>query len=178
MLTDGYSLRELTVRDAAAFRSLRLIALKEVSEAFGTSYAEEKVKTLRNYQRDLGRSRKSKNDFIIGIFVADGDGELVAIAGFYRNKKVKTNHKGLMWGMFVRADHRRKGLASHLLKNALDRVRSLQSVEVLLINVVTSNHAAIQLYERFGFKTYGHEEKAFKLEGNYHDVLHMNYSVG
>ena len=174
---DGYTLQELGPRDAASFRAVRLQALSEAPEAFGTSVFEERKKTVRTYQRELGQGKKYPGEFLLGVFSEDASPELLAVLGFYRHQKAKTMHKGLFWGMFVAESARRRGLGRWLLAEALERVRLISAVEVLQISVVTSNEPAIKLYESFGFETYGREDKAFKLGNCYHDVFHLSYNL-
>jgi ribosomal protein S18 acetylase RimI-like enzyme len=178
MAIDGYTVRELGARDGQDFRNLRLTALSEMPEAFGTSLEEERRKPLRMYNRELGQSAKSRDDFMLGIYV-DGDEDvgLVAVLGFSRQKRLKARHKGLFWGMYVCEEHRRKGVGDGLLAEALDRVRALRGLEVLQLNVVTANAPAIELYEKVGFRSFGIEEKAFKLGGEYHDIHHMSFDL-
>ena len=53
--------------------------------------------------------------------------------------------------VFVSESNRRKGVASTLLKLAIDKISSFGLKDILL-EVKTDNFAAIKLYQKFGFK--------------------------
>ena len=129
-------------------------------------------KPYRQYLNDLSQYRRSQSDFILGLFEETGD-HLIGCMGFYRQKKLKTRHKGLIWGMYVHPVHRRKGLGRWMLTDVITRIRRQEDLEIVNICVVSENAEAMQLYEDLGFVTFGKEPKAFKLEGVYYDIQHM-----
>ena len=145
-ISEGYCLRRLRTRDAAEFQQLRLAAIAEAPEAFGTSLEEERAKNVRTYQRDLARRGKNHHDFILGAYHPSLDGALIGVVGFFHKKK-KTRHKGLFWGMYVVPEHRRVGLGRALIAEAMSECRAISELEMLQISVVTSNPGAQALYE-------------------------------
>ncbi len=74
--------------------------------------------------------------------------------------------------MYVDAQNRRNGLARELIANAIQRARDIQ-LEQLTLGVVSTNEPAKNLYESMGFKTYGIEKRAIKINGAYSDDEHM-----
>ena len=168
----GYVLRTLQSKHARSYRSLRHQALGEAAPSFGSSLSEELEKPYRQYLNDLSQYRRSQSDFILGLFEETGD-HLIGCMGFYRQKKLKTRHKGLIWGMYVHPVHRRKGLGRWMLTDVITRIRRQEDLEIVNICVVSENAEAMQLYEDLGFVTFGKEPKAFKLEGVYYDIQHM-----
>ncbi|MDP1737037.1 MAG: GNAT family N-acetyltransferase [Caulobacter sp.] len=150
-------IRRLTAEDVAAFRALRLEAMTAEPESFGTDIAEEREKTVEASAATLGATA------LFGAFV---DGELVGMAGFARMKPLRERHKGTVWSMYVRASARGLGLGGRLLSAVIDHARG--EVEVLILVVVSTNTAAVALYERHGFRRWGLEPFALKLgEGRY-----------
>jgi RimJ/RimL family protein N-acetyltransferase len=47
------------------------------------------------------------------------------------------------------------------------------TIEILNLTVVTINERAKKLYTKLGFKAFGMEEKALKINGNYYDEEYM-----
>lgn len=151
------TIRRLTPDDVDAFRALRIEAMTAEPETFGTDIVEERAKSLEASAATLAAT---------GLFGAWVDGELVGMAGFARMKPLREQHKGTVWSMYVRASARGLGLGGKLLRMVIEHART--EVEVLELVVVSTNTAAVALYERHGFRRWGLEPYALKLgEGNY-----------
>jgi ribosomal protein S18 acetylase RimI-like enzyme len=91
--------------------------------------------------------------------------------GFYRHSSPKDKHKGVIWGMYVKAHLRGSGLASALLRSIIELAQT--QVEQIQLTVVTSNQRAIRFYEASGFRGYGIGKNALKCGQTYFDELHM-----
>lgn len=74
--------------------------------------------------------------------------------------------------MYVDAQKRRNGLARELIANAIQRAREIK-LEQLNLGVVSTNEPAKRLYGSMGFKTYGIEKRALKMNGVYSDDEYM-----
>ncbi|MCF8505740.1 MAG: GNAT family N-acetyltransferase [Caulobacter sp.] len=151
------ALRRLTAADVDAFRALRIEAMTAEPETFGTDIAEEREKSVEASAATLEST---------AVFGAWLDGELVGMAGFHRMKPLREQHKGTVWSMYVRSSARGHGLGGKLLRTVIEHART--EVEVLNLVVVSTNTAAVALYERHGFQRWGLEPRALKLdEGRY-----------
>lgn len=82
-------------------------------------------------------------------WVAEQDG---AVAGFLIGRTMADEFEIL--NMAVARAHRRRGIGSRLLREALQRARAA-GVEKAHLEARTSNEAAISLYMRHGFRQYG-----------------------
>jgi RimJ/RimL family protein N-acetyltransferase len=160
-------IRRLTPADALAFQALRLAGLKEEPSAFGSSYEEEKdfsasiIESRLAVQPDRGPFGAFEGEALIG---------LVALG---RESMHKLAHKALIWGMYVKPEARRKGVARALLTEALGLARSVPALRQVNLCVNARNGGAIRLYESVGFKAYGHEPGAMLINGELHDEVHM-----
>lgn len=160
--------RRLSSSDAAAYRDLRLAGLQAHPEAFGASWEEEVAHPLAWFEDRLNRN------VIFG-------GEQAAAAtlrgavGFYVPDGAKQRHKGVLWGMFIKPEARGTGLGPSLVARVLEHAR--QNVEEVRLTVVATNAAAIRLYERAGFERYGLEQRALKIDNDYHDEVLMALSL-
>lgn len=160
-------IRRLTPGDAAAFQALRLAALQSELAAFASSYEEEMSFPASVIEDRLAPRPDS------GTFGAFANQELVGLVALGRESMNKLAHKALIWGMYVKPEHRHKGVASALLQEALALARSVPGVLQVNLGVNASNQGAIRLYESVGFKAFGLEPCAMCISGELHDELHM-----
>ena len=91
------------------------------------------------------------------------------VAGFRVRDAVKLQHKGVLWGMYVRPGARGTGLAAALVQQVVEHART--RVEEVCLTVVTSNASARRLYNAAGFKEYGLERRALKVGSEYYDEV-------
>ena len=104
--------------------------------------------------------------FYLGAF----DGEtLVGIATFIRGTRVKEKHKGHVYGVYLRASHRGKGVGRELLRTLLERAKRGEGLEQILLAVATTREPAGRLYRSLGFEVYGTEPRALKNGDEYID---------
>ena len=109
-------IRVLAKRDAREYWKLRLEALEREPESFVESAAEHQAAASR--PSVAARLRRDHNaSFVLGAFLR---GELVGMAGFFREKHLKTRHKGRIWGVYVRANCRGHGIGRELLSALLE----------------------------------------------------------
>lgn len=160
----GAAIRRLGAADAAAYRELRLRGLADDPQAFAASWDDEAARPLAWFAERLERN---------AVFGAGGDGDmaLAGVAGLLVPDAAKLRHKGTLWGMYVRPRARRCGVGAALLARVLGHARGV--VEEVRLTVVTTNAAAIRLYEAAGFVRYGVERRALKVAGRYHDEALM-----
>ena len=166
-------IRELTEDDAAIYWPLRLRGLREDPDAFGTTYAESKDRTLEEVAQRLRESR-AEGSFALGA--CDDAGQLVGCVRLGMNAGLRARHVAGIYGMYVVPELRGQGVGRFLLEEAIARARETHELEQLFLYVVTSNAPAIALYRRIGFVSFGTIPHAMKTEnGRYLDELAMVY---
>ena len=151
-------IRPLGPEDVAAFRDIRLEALRLSPEAFGSTYERESAQPLEFFAGRLASST------IFGGFEGD---TLLGIAGFKQEEGLKERHKAMLVGMYVRPAARGTGLGRRLVEAVLDHARG--RVEQVILAVVADNEAAQRLYAGAGFVEYGLQPEALKQDGRYYD---------
>lgn len=115
-----------------------------------------------------------QRDFVIGAFIAD-DSQMIGVGGLAWSDGVKTRHKALLYGMYVKSAERGSGAADAIMKELIDEARG--SVEIVTLTVVSTNFRALRFYERWGFRAYGVEERSAKNgDGDYLDETLMALS--
>jgi RimJ/RimL family protein N-acetyltransferase len=90
------------------------------------------------------------------MLVADADGRLVGQLGLH-----VAGYGVADLGMLVAEGWRRRGVGSALLAAGIDRARQAGAHKVAL-QVWPHNHAAIALYERFGFQVEGRLRRHYR----------------
>jgi len=155
-------MRRLGPGDAAAYREIRLEALADSPHAFSSTLESEQDQPLDRFATRLA------DDFVLGAFSGS---HLVGVAGFYVQPRPKHRHKGLLWGMYIRPDHRAAGIGRTLVEAIIEHAR--QHVELLQLFVIADNLPARRLYAKLGFVEYGIERNATKYQGQYHDDVLM-----
>jgi ribosomal protein S18 acetylase RimI-like enzyme len=135
-------IRRLSPEDAAAFQALRLAALQEAPSAFGSSFEEESEFPPSVIE---GRLALKPDRGPFGAFEGE---ELVGLVALGRESMKKLAHKALVWGMYVKPEHRGKGIGKALLCEALSLARSVPEVTQVNLGVNAANTGAIHLYMR------------------------------
>lgn len=163
-----FSIRRLERGDAAAFRDIRLQGLAHHPEAFGASYEEELVYS----EAQIGE--RIANNAVFGGFAEDE--ALAGVIAVARSKGAKMRHIASIWGMYIRPEARGTGLSRLLMKAAVDDATT--NCRSIRLCVVSSNEAAIRLYESFGFRAWAKEIEALKVGDVYHDEILMRLDTG
>jgi len=161
-------IRVLTPADAKPFLERRLEALEHEPRAFGASLEEDRAMPLETVATRL--EAKPGGAFVVGAFAEDA---LAGIAGFYREERLKTRHKGFIWGVYVAPDYRRQGIAKSMMSAVIERLRTYPDLDHVVLHVSTDQDAARRLYASLGFETIGCERRAFKIGNEYVDQEQM-----
>jgi ribosomal protein S18 acetylase RimI-like enzyme len=106
----------------------------------------------------------------LGAFL---EAELVGMAGFFREKHLKARHKGRIWGVYVRANLRGRGIGRALLTALLERIKTMPGLEQVNLTVSSRQVPAKILYRSLGFETFGVEHEALKIGDQYFDDEYM-----
>jgi GNAT superfamily N-acetyltransferase len=109
--SNSFITRRLSSSEATGFRSIRLEALQNAPEAFGSTFEKESSEPLQYFVDRLDRN------VVFGGFFGDS---LVGVAGFCRHEGIKMSHKGILWGMYVKPEARGSGLAPILVEKLLE----------------------------------------------------------
>lgn len=152
------NIRLLKTEDWLAYKTLRLEALRNHPEAYGSSFEEESNLSDEQFAASF------KNCDMYGCFV---DNELVGIAGFFVYSQLKMQHRGVLFAMYIKPDYRKMGIADVLVKTIIQHAK--KRVTQLHLTVVTTNQVALNLYEKNGFRVYGTEPRALKVGNQFYD---------
>lgn len=162
-------IKALTGADAQQYQVLRLRSLREHPTAFGAAYEEEAPTPIEKVAERLGSL--TPENFILGAVI---DGQLIGMVGFFQFARLKTNHKGMIWGMYVAPEARSKGLGRELLQEALRRVQPLPNLEEVALAVTVGNETARKLYLSVGFMPTHIEPRYIKVGSIHYDMEWMS----
>lgn len=165
----SYEIRPLDADDTAAFLRLKEIGLESDPASFIASPGEDAPDYPDRVRVRLARASLATGDVVIGAFAAS----LVGIIAITRDPHRKRRHKADLHGMYIMPGHRGRGLGRRLVNNALELARQIDGLEEIQLIVATHNHAAVRLYEQFGFVRAWTESRAMKVEDGYIDGHHM-----
>jgi ribosomal protein S18 acetylase RimI-like enzyme len=165
-------IRVITTADVEAFRILRLEAINNSPAAFLQTEESFKATLLA----DLGSwIEPTENKATLGVF--DDAGKLLGMAGFRRDSGPKIDHKAMVWGVFLTPSARGLGVGKKLMQALIEEASRRPDIVLLYLAVAESQIAAKALYESVGFKTYGREPKAVRVDAEFLDEDHMSLDL-
>ena len=165
MATPAIEIKPLTPDDAAAYRALMLRALEEYPASFGVSRAEVLA------QSDAEVAERLRNLLALGAHT--GDGALVGLVELKRMSPIKMRHRAVVGRMYVARALQGAGLGRTLMEAVIAAARATSGVEQLSLVVDLENASALRLYTSLGFERFGVEPREIKVDGRYHDSVHM-----
>jgi RimJ/RimL family protein N-acetyltransferase len=150
------------------YREVRLACLKNAPGKFGSTYEEEALLPRLKFEAYI--ESNSQDHFMFGAF---DDGKLIGITGFNRMERQRAMHRGEVIQVYIDPNYRGQDIGEKLLRSVLEYAFSLDGIEQIQLSVVAGNQTAIQLYEKLGFKTFGIQQKYFKVGDGYMDQQFM-----
>jgi len=158
----AFTLRRLDAGDAARYRQLRLESLQVSPTAYGSSWEEEGAQPLEWFAQRLEHS------WTLGGWLGE---RLCGTATVIAHEHIKMQHKGIVVGVYVHPDARGLGMGQALVRGLIAHASG--RLDTLLISAEASNTAARRLYQKLGFKEYGREPRAMKIDGRFYDEVLM-----
>jgi ribosomal protein S18 acetylase RimI-like enzyme len=140
-----FTVRRAVPGDEPLLRALRLEALTEAPEAFGSTYTRELARTTADWQRWLAPG--------VTIILEDVRKARGLVAGLHDAQDSGIVHLMAMW---VHPDLRGSGAADVLVNEHLTWARTA-GARLVRLGVIATNSRARRLYERHGFRLTGRE---------------------
>ena len=145
------ALDPITPQNALIFKAVRLCALRDTPNAFGSTYEKESQLTDADWVK---RAAQWNGERSVGFLARDG-GTACGIAGsFLDQDDVTRAHLVSMW---TAPTHRRRGIGRLLVNEILGWAR-LRRARTLQLMVTCNNEPAIMFYQRLGFTPTGRTE--------------------
>ena len=109
------------------------------------------------------------------VYVAEAPEGVVGRLSLARDSHPASSHVADL-GLMVAATHRRRGIGTRLLREAVAWARA-NGILKLELHVFPHNRPALALYERFGFAREGYRRGHYLRGADYMDAILMAYSV-
>jgi L-amino acid N-acyltransferase YncA len=106
------------------------------------------------------------------VWIAEDDGAIRGHAGLRAHGQKEAAHRALV-SVGVLAPHRRRGLASALLRAAIDWARSTGTLDWLDSEIFGHNQPALALHRGLGFVEAGRVRDMYRLDGESVDDVRM-----
>ena len=110
------------------------------------------------------------------MFVVKDDHQIIGNCYIHANPRDRIKHKAEIAISVLKA-YWGKGVGYLLMKSLLDYANQTSFIETLYLEVISENERAIKLYEKFGFKTYGINKTAIKINNQYFDWNLMRLDI-
>ena len=88
-------------------------------------------------------------------------------AGFPPHAGVRARHKGVLWGVYVKAEWRGHHVGKRLVQSVIEH--ACRHVIMLEATVGLANDGARSTYHGLGFKPYGIQRKALRVGDTFYD---------
>lgn len=153
----------------AAYKKLRLDALKAEPQAYGKSYEELAARPDTYWQQRLAEAQRGERMLLF----AKLDGAVVGVVAAASEDGEKIKHRVHVDEVYVIPEARGKGIARALMEALEKHCLDLGYVVVLSLNVSHVQTAARALYESLGYKKIGTIEKDIHIGDTYYstDIL-------
>ncbi len=161
-------IRQLNAEDAVLYKALRLEALQNHPEAFGSDYEVEKDRPIEQYAMRFQNEQAA-------TFGAFHEGELVGVVTIVCSEPFKMRHRANVFAMYVTPRVRKQQIGRQLVQEALQALQERPWIEQVHLSVVRTNEAAKALYRSLSFESYAIEPRALKIDDTYHDEELMWY---
>ena len=137
--SEPWSIEHLTIGDGERLRAIRLRALRDTPDAFGTTLDEAAARPPENWDHQLAQ---------LATFVAAANGcDVGLVRGAPHDNFADAGYLVSMW---VAPEVRRRGIGSALIDAVIHWAKT-QGLNRLLLDVGDRNTSAIALYTRMGF---------------------------
>lgn len=148
---------QLPVEAWRDYRQIRLEALHDAPQAFGSIYQEQLVKPDDYWQSRLEDAAKGENSWL--LFARSGD-QLIGIIGAFRANSEAEPARGpeaTIVSVYVTPAARGRGVSSLLMQGILDVLKE-HGFHRVQLGVNIEQAAALGLYQRFGFTIFETED--------------------
>jgi len=88
------------------------------------------------------------NTFFFKLINDDNSNEIVGFIIVIQDQEYRVN----LINFLISKQYQNKGYGTHLLKYTLNKIKEMNNIEVIVLNVNSKNKVAIWLYQKFGFQ--------------------------
>ena len=127
------------------FKIIKEVSIKDLIKIVNL---EKKIFKQNAFTKDLIRKLIKTNIFFLKLEIGRIHKKLIGFIIVVSDAKDKVNIINLL----IKSKYQNKGYGSYLLQKTIDKIRNLNIINHIILNVQISNSRAIRLYEKFNFK--------------------------
>ena len=161
------TVRALGPEDAAAYAAVRGRMLVDTPWAYTGAPGDDPPSEVSYMREQLGSTEHAV------LAATDGPGQIVAVAGINRLKRLKQRHRAYIWGVWCDPAYRGRGLGRAVVAAAIELARQWPGVEIVALAASVKSQGAIRLYESLGFIRWGLEPSVLRIDGEGIDEVHL-----
>jgi len=165
-MKENIIIKQASMKDWRAFKKIRLDALMNNPESFGSSYEEEANKEDKKWKEKF----KDTNRI---VFIAFNHKLPIGVALVSYESAERFKHLAHMYSVYIKKEFRGKGISNLLIKSIMLSIKRRKNIKKIKLNVVKQQIQAINLYKKFGFKIIGELKKEMKIKNKYYDEYLM-----
>jgi len=154
------------MKDWRDFKKIRLDALMNNPESFGSSYEEAA-------NRDDKKWKERFKDTNSIVFIAFNHKLPIGVSIVNYESAERFKHLAHIYSLYVKKEFRGKGISNLLIKSIILSTKRRKNIKKIKLNVVKQQIPAINLYKKFGFKIIGELKKEMKIKNRYYDEYLM-----
>lgn len=126
--------------------------------------------SLEQEEKFLENMKENENNLLLGAFV---EGRLISIASLLTVSSYKRMQHRSQLGISILKAYWNLGLGTAIMEELLTFARSSKQLEIIELEVITENFAAIHLYEKFGFQIIGTYPRFSKVADKSYNAYYM-----
>lgn len=166
----NYIFKKLDKNDWKDYRDIRLEALKNEPNAFGSNYEKYKKKDDVYWINILSLlGEKNSKSFLCAVLSGE---KLVSIGGSYQDKNDEWN----IIAIYTKKEFRGLGAGSLLLGEMLKELKN-RGVNKVFLRVNVERVPAISLYKKFGFEIIKTVSNQMLGDGKYYKEHEMSFNL-
>jgi len=168
---NGQSFTIRTPREDEAQASLDMMVEVAKESPYILSTPESfKQKNVENQIKWFKENAECESAILLALYHHE---RMIGFCNGSSYKDVKRKHRAGL-GISLHQDFRGLGLGFKMMQVLLENMKKFKDVKLIELDVMVNNHAALQMYEKLGFKRAGIFPKAFILSsGEISDNLSM-----
>ncbi len=136
---------ELPPEEWQRYREIRLEALREEPQAFGSSFAEMELKPDTFWQERLADALLGGKSWL--WFAQQGE-RLIGMIGAFFDEAQQAAH---IVSVYVTKEERGKGVGKALMERILAEIGKNEGIHKAFLGVNQEQTAAVEMYRQFGF---------------------------
>ena len=136
---------ELSPEQWQRYREIRLEALREEPQAFGSAYTDMEQKSPEYWQGRLAEAAQGEKSWL--LFAQEGERLIGMIGAFYD----ETQETARIIAVYVSKAERGVGVGKALMEGILFKISKKIGIRKIALGVNQEQTAAVKLYQRFGF---------------------------